>query len=182
MERGREARDALIKYKRAKMLNDKVGADVLLNEYFRNKKFNEDYFRYFGYAFLKVPEDAIPNVSVSFYSFHLMVILGFLFIVVCALSLLMLVRGTLMNNRWFLRIILLSVPLVYIASESGWVLAEMGRQPWIIQDLMPVNIAVSQISAGSVMATFILFAVLFTALLIAEVSIMVKQIKTGPKQ
>jgi cytochrome d ubiquinol oxidase subunit I len=111
-----------------------------------------------------------------------MVILGFLFIVVCALSLLMLVRGTLMNNRWFLRIILLSVPLVYIASESGWVLAEMGRQPWIIQDLMPVNIAVSQISAGSVMATFILFAVLFTALLIAEVSIMVKQIKTGPKQ
>jgi cytochrome d ubiquinol oxidase subunit I len=182
MERGREARNALIKYKRAKMLNDKVEADVLLNEYFRNKKFNEDYFRYFGYAFLKAPEDAIPNVSVSFYSFHLMVILGFLFIVVCALSLLMLVRGTLMNNRWFLRIILISVPLVYIASESGWVLAEMGRQPWIIQDLMPVNVAVSQISAGSVMATFILFAVLFTALLIAEVSIMVKQIKTGPKQ
>jgi cytochrome d ubiquinol oxidase subunit I len=76
---------------------------------------------------------------------------------------------------------LLSIPLVWICSESGWIAAEMGRQPWIIQDLMPVNVAVSQISPGSVMTTFILFAVLFTALLAAEVSIMVKQIKTGPK-
>jgi cytochrome d ubiquinol oxidase subunit I len=76
---------------------------------------------------------------------------------------------------------LLSVPLTYIASEAGWVLAEVGRQPWIIQELMPVSKAVSQISPGSVMVTFILFAVLFTALLIAEVSIMLKQIKTGPK-
>jgi len=57
----------------------------------------------------------------------------------------------------------------------------MGRQPWIIQDLMPVNIAVSKISAGSVIITFILFALLFTALLAAEVSIMLKQIKNGPK-
>jgi cytochrome d ubiquinol oxidase subunit I len=76
---------------------------------------------------------------------------------------------------------LFSIPLPYIASELGWVLAEMGRQPWIIQDLMPVSAAVSQISAGSVMTTFILFAVLFTVLLTAEVSIMVRQIKTGPK-
>jgi cytochrome d ubiquinol oxidase subunit I len=61
------------------------------------------------------------------------------------------------------------------------VLAEARRQPWIIQDLMPVTRAVSQISASSVMTTFILFAILFTALLIAEVSIMLRQIKTGPK-
>jgi len=76
---------------------------------------------------------------------------------------------------------LISIPLVYISSEAGWITAEMGRQPWIIQDLMPVSIAVSQISAGSVITTFILFALLFTALLAAEVSIMLKQIKTGPK-
>jgi cytochrome d ubiquinol oxidase subunit I len=62
----------------------------------------------------------------------------------------------------------------------GWVLAEMGRQPWIIQDLMPVSTAVSRIGSGSVITTFVLFAVLFTVLLIAEVSIMIKQIKTGP--
>ena len=76
---------------------------------------------------------------------------------------------------------LLSIPLPYIASELGWILTEMGRQPWIIQDLMPVSTAVSQISSGSVITTFILFAVLFTVLLISEISIMVKQIKTGPK-
>jgi cytochrome d ubiquinol oxidase subunit I len=63
----------------------------------------------------------------------------------------------------------------------GWVLAEMGRQPWIIQDLMPVSAAVSQIGSGSVITTFILFAVLFSILLIAEISIMIRQIKLGPK-
>jgi cytochrome d ubiquinol oxidase subunit I len=71
--------------------------------------------------------------------------------------------------------------LPYIASELGWVLTEIGRQPWIIQDMMTVSKAVSQISTGTVITTFILFAVLFTGLLISEVSIMVKQIKTGPK-
>jgi len=68
-----------------------------------------------------------------------------------------------------------------VAGELGWVLAEMRRQPCIIQDLMPVSAAVSRIPAGSVITTFILFAVLFTLLLIAEVSIMIRQIKIGPK-
>jgi cytochrome d ubiquinol oxidase subunit I len=83
-------------------------------------------------------------------------------------------------NRWFLWIALLSIPLPYIAGELGWILTEAGRQPWIIQDLMPVSKAVSQINSGSVITTFILFAVLFTVLLISEISIMVKQVKTGP--
>jgi cytochrome bd ubiquinol oxidase subunit I len=61
------------------------------------------------------------------------------------------------------------------------VLTEMGRQPWIIQDLMPVSVAVSQISAGSVQITFWMFVVLFSALVIAEISILLKQIKLGPK-
>jgi cytochrome d ubiquinol oxidase subunit I len=71
--------------------------------------------------------------------------------------------------------------LPYLASELGWILTEMGRQPWIIQDLMPVNIAVSHLTAGAVQTTFWLFAFLFTGLLIAEASIMIRQIKTGPK-
>jgi cytochrome d ubiquinol oxidase subunit I len=68
-----------------------------------------------------------------------------------------------------------------VASELGWILTEVGRQPWIIQDLMPVSGAVSQIASGSVITTFILFTVLFTVLLISEISIMIRQIKTGPK-
>jgi len=80
-----------------------------------------------------------------------------------------------------LRLSLFTIPLAYLASESGWVLAEMGRQPWVIQDLLPTVAAVSHINASSVQITFWLFAALFTALLIAEVSILIKQIKIGPK-
>jgi len=97
------------------------------------------------------------------------------------LAIFFLYKGTLTQNCWFLRICLLAMPLPYIASELGWIVAELGRQPWIIQDLMPVSSAVSNIGSGSVMATFFIFAVLFTTLLIAEVSIMVKQVKNGPQ-
>ena len=180
MERGRFAMEILNDYKRAKMLNDREQIEFI-KATFKNKAFIEENFRYFGYAFVEKPEDTIPNVSVAFYSFHLMVILGFFFIVVCTFAIYLLMKGTLEKNRWFLWIAMLSIPLAYIASESGWVLAEMGRQPWIIQDLMPVSAGVSQLNAGSVMTTFILFAVLFTALFIAEVSIMTRQIKNGPK-
>jgi len=179
MERGKLAREILNDYKRARMMGDKEQAQNIL-EFMRSEKYVEENFRYFGYAFLNSPEDAIPNVSIAFYTFHLMVMLGFLFILIFILALIFVFRSTLLKNRWFLWIAMFSIPLAYIASESGWVLAEMGRQPWIIQDLMPVSAAVSQISTGSVMTTFVLFAALFTALLIAEVSIMVKQIKTGP--
>jgi len=181
MERGRFAREVLDDYKRARMLNDNEQADIIRNDYFRTRSFLEENFRYFGYAFLNSPEDAIPNVAVAFYSFHLMVMLGFFFILLFILAIFMLFRGTLQKNKWFLWLALLSIPLVYICSEAGWVTAEMGRQPWIIQDMMPVSVAVSQLSPGSVITTFILFAVLFTALLAAEVSIMIRQIKSGPK-
>jgi cytochrome d ubiquinol oxidase subunit I len=110
-----------------------------------------------------------------------MVVLGFLFIMIFSVALYLLFKDTISGNKWFLWIAFLSIPLPYIASELGWVLAEIGRQPWIIQDMMTVSKAVSQISAGTVITTFILFTVLFTGLLISEVSIMVKQIKTGPK-
>jgi cytochrome d ubiquinol oxidase subunit I len=110
-----------------------------------------------------------------------MVMLGFLFILEFLIAVYFLFRGTLEKQKWFLWVALCSILLPYVAGELGWVLAEMGRQPWIIQDLMPVSAAVSQISSGSVITTFVLFAVLFTLLLIAEVSIMIRQIKTGPK-
>jgi len=180
MERGKKARDLLIEFKESKKNNDTQRAESIAAT-FRDKTFNEEYFRYFGYASLEKPEDVIPGVKVSFYTFHIMVTLGFYFILVFALALYFLYKGTLLNNKWFLWIALCSILLPYVAGELGWVLAEMGRQPWIIQDLMPVNTAVSQISSGSVITTFVLFAVLFTVLLIAEVSIMIRQIKMGPK-
>ena len=180
MERGRKARDLLIEFKEARKSNDTEKAEGIA-ALFRDKKFNDEYFRYFGYASLNKPEDAIPGVKVAFYTFHVMVMLGMLFILEFFLAIVLLFRGTLRKNRWFLWLVLFSILLPYVAGELGWMLAEMGRQPWIIQDLMPVTTAVTNVNVGSVITTFILFAVLFTVLLIAEVSIMIRQIKIGPK-
>ena len=180
MKRGTFARDVLVDFKRVGMMNDTIKLKPL-KAVFKDKKFQKEYFRYFGYSSLDKPEEAIPDIPGSFYSFHFMVILGFIIIMIFAAALFLLFRGTIADNKWFLYIALFSIPLPYIASELGWILTEIGRQPWIIQDLMPVSKAVSQINTGSVITTFVLFAILFSALLISEISIMVKQVKTGPK-
>ena len=180
MDRGKAARDLLMDYKKARQENnlEKIGA---IEKQFREDDFLKGYFSYFGYASLAKPEEVVPNVSLAFYSFHLMVFLGFYFILVFSLALFFLFNDTITQKKWFLRLALWSVILPYIAGELGWVLAEVGRQPWIIQDLMPLSTAVTRLPAGSVVTTFVLFAVLFTVLLIAEVSIMIRQIKIGPK-
>ena len=100
---------------------------------------------------------------------------------VFALSLYYLFTDKLNERRWFLWLALFSVPLTYLASELGWVLAELGRQPWIIQDLLTVSKGVSNINTGAVITTFILFGVMFTVLLISDISIIVRQIKNGPR-
>jgi cytochrome d ubiquinol oxidase subunit I len=91
-------------------------------------------------------------------------------------------RDKLEKRRWLMWLMLLSIPLPYLAGQAGWVVAEVGRQPWAIQDYLPTAAAVSQIDASAVQVTFWLFAVLFTILLIAELSIMFRQIKKGPKE
>jgi cytochrome bd ubiquinol oxidase subunit I len=179
IQNGKIAKDFLTAFKKARLANDTAQVSAI-RDVFKEKDFNDRYFRYFGYSSVKKPEDVIPDVPGSFYSFHMMVVLGFLFILIFSVTLYLLYKGTISDKRWFLWIAILSIPLPYIASELGWILTETGRQPWIIQDMMTVSKAVSQISTGTVITTFILFAVLFTGLLISEVSIMVKQIKNGP--
>ncbi|MDD2602833.1 MAG: cytochrome ubiquinol oxidase subunit I, partial [Prevotella sp.] len=73
------------------------------------------------------------------------------------------------------------LPFGWISSEAGWIVAEMGRQPWTIQDMLPVGVAVSNIPSGSIALTFFIFLFLFTSLLIVEISILTKQIKKGPE-
>ncbi|MHC1732745.1 MAG: cytochrome ubiquinol oxidase subunit I [Bacteroidales bacterium] len=180
MERGRYARQVLTDYKVAKELDDNDSMSALAAR-FKDRDFIDNYFRYFGYSYFEHPWQVIPSVPVTFYAFRVMVGLGFFFILLFTLAIWFHRRQTLEKNRWFLWLALISIPLAYLASELGWIVTEMGRQPWIIQNLMPVHVAVSNISTGAVQTTFWLFAVLFTALLTAEISIMVKQIKTGPK-
>jgi cytochrome bd ubiquinol oxidase subunit I len=179
IQRGKYARDMLLNYHTAKTNGNEYAVDSIIG-IFRNKDFQTEYFKYFGFSSIEKEEDVVPNVAVLFYAFHAMVALGFLFIAIFTFALFFLFRGSLSDKKWFLWIALLSIPLPYLASELGWVLTEMGRQPWIIQNLMTVSQAVSKINSGSVVTTLVIFVLLFSTLLVAEISIMLKQINNGP--
>lgn len=181
IERGKIARQTLTDFKQAKKDGDTEKEAELLAK-FNEKDFQDNYFAYFGYSYFEDPHDIIPSVPISFYSFHIMVILGGHFLILFLVVLFFLYKERLQKMRWLLWVSVWTMPLVYLASQSGWVLAEVGRQPWVIQDLMPTMTAVSNINSNSVMITFILFFVTFTALLIAEIKIMTKQIKLGPNK
>ena len=139
----------------------------------------DENFKYFGYHYVETAKDLVPPVGITFYAFHIMVGLGMFFILLFVLYFVYGRKGKLEETPWLLKLGIISVPLVYICSQAGWMVAEVGRQPWTIQDLLPVNAAVSGVSAGSVLTTFIIFAVLFTATLVVELNIMFKQIKKG---
>ena len=174
IENGKLAIAAFGDYKNAKKMGDLVAASKADSTLKAN-------FAYFGYGYLQSPEEAVPNVSLTFYSFRIMVIFGFYFILLFIVVLYFYSKNQLQEKRWLQYIMLWTIPVVYLAGQAGWVVAEIGRQPWVIQDLLPTRAAVSMIETTSIQITFWLFAALFTALLIAEVMIMTRQIKLGPK-
>lgn len=177
IEKGKMAIDALAEYKTQKKANNPIGASAALEIF----NANYPYFGY-GYYFGKDPHDLVPNVHLSFYAFHIMVVLGGYFLMFFGLILFLTLKDRIQNNKFILRIAIWTIPLAYIAQESGWIVAEVGRQPWVIQDLMPTIAAVSQIDSMNVIITFFLFLAVFTALLIAEIKIMLKAIKAGPEE
>ena len=136
--------------------------------------------RYIGYGFLKDQNEVIPPVPILFYSFRVMVGLGVYFIFFFAVTLFLALRQRIMQRRAWLRLSVWSIPLAYIASVSGWIVTEVGRQPWTIYEMLPASASVSNVAVGSVRTTFFIFLVLFTVLLIAELMIMMRQIKIGP--
>ena len=137
--------------------------------------------KYFGYGYVTNRAQLVPYVPLCFYAFRVMVGLGTLFIVFFAVVLFLAYRKDIARYRWLNIAAIVMLPLGYIASESGWLVAEFGRQPWAIQDMMPTWVGVSNIGAGSVALTFFIFLALFTTLLAVEISIMLKQIKKGPE-
>ena len=185
MELGREALEALEGYREARRTGDEQ-EQARFEKLFDpddpvGKAFIEKQFASIGYGFLKEPTDVVPNVPTVFYSFRVMVALGGYFILLFAAILFFCYRRTLAGKRWMLYAMLWSIPLAYLASVSGWIVAEVGRQPWTIQDLLPTVASVSRINTGSLITAFFLFVVLFTTLLIAELMIMTRQIRIGPE-
>jgi len=175
IEKGKLAIAALKDFKAAQKENNVARADsarIVLDEN----------FKYFGYGYLENVHESIPPIGITFYSFRIMVGLGMWFVILFILSLFYVLYKKPENKRWFLYLSVLSIPLAYLASEMGWLVAEFGRQPWVIQDLMPTSAAVSKLTTGSVQTTFVLFAITFTVLLIADIKIITRQIKLGPKE
>ncbi len=175
MKRGRQAVTDLSAYKEALKAKDQSGAELSLTRFDVNRD-------YLGYGYLEKPEDSVPPVQTTFYAFHIMVFLAAFFFLIPAAYLYYAMKDTLQEKKLLLRVGLLSFFLALISSQAGWVVAEVGRQPWIIQDMMPVALGATNISAGNVQITFFMFAAIFTTLLIAEVMIMLNQIKKGPEE
>lgn len=137
---------------------------------------------YFGYGYVRDRAQVVPYIPVCFYAFRVMVGGGCLFILLFIL-LLTTDKPSLMGGKWQKGLYWLSlccIPIAYIVSEAGWLVAEFGRQPWTIQDMLPTWIGVSQLGSSTVMTTFFLFLFLFTTLLAVEVSIMLHAIRKGP--
>jgi cytochrome d ubiquinol oxidase subunit I len=174
IQKGKTAIQALKNYNIAKKAKDTIGIKTALSVLQSN-------YNYFGYGFLTEAKQTIPPVKLTFYSFRLMVVLGFWFVILFVLALFFLFRNGIEDKLWYFRVAIISIPLAYLTSQFGWIVTEVGRQPWVIQDLMPAITAVSNLNVGSVKLTFALFAIIFTLLLIAEIKIMLKQIKIGPK-
>ena len=185
MRRGRVAVGELARYREARNTGDTATMEAVKRLFDRStpegEAFLRDYFAYFGYGYIDRPEQLVPNVPLLFYSFRVMVGAGCFFILLLAVVWWLNRRDRLASKRWLLRVAVWTIPLAYLASQAGWAVAEVGRQPWAIQEMMPVSIAASKIPSGSVTTTFILFLALFTALLIAELSILFRQIALGPK-
>ncbi len=172
MERGRRAIATLAEYRRLKAAD---ADDRRLPALAAQLKADMPYF---GYGYIKDRAELVPNIPINFYAFRVMVGVGAL------LMLFFLVIGHIAwrkditaPRRWLFLSALVMLPLTYLASEAGWIVAELGRQPWAIQDMMPTVAAVSDLRSGSVAFTFFLFLVLFTVLLVAEVKIMCNVIK-----
>lgn len=177
IERGKLAHEALRQYDKAKAAGDTETMEIAKTEIKAN-------FDYFGYGYLNSPEEAIPPIALTFYSFHIMVILGgyFMLFFIVTLFLVYKKENILTDKRWLQILAIISIPLVWICSEAGWIVAEVGRQPWTIEGLLPNCAAISNIPTDSVIITFFIFVVVFTAFLIAELRIMLRQISKKSKE
>ena len=197
IQRGKQAIAALAAYRKAK----KEGASAeFLNSQLSILNSN---MKYFGYGYVQSADQIVPYIPVNFWSFRIMVGFGCIIILFFSVLLIMTCRipfltiftrrllatfGLLPETeadshqitdlpKWYYWVAIALLPLAYIASECGWLVAEFGRQPWTIQDMLPTWASVSDLSSASVGLTFFIFLALFTTMLAVEISIMLKQIR-----
>ena len=128
----------------------------------------------------KAVNDTVPRVAPMFWSFRLMVGLGFLMLAIFGCALWFSVKGNFAYQRWFLRSALYALPAPWLACELGWFVAEYGRQPWTIYGVLPTHMSVSTLSVGNLYGSLAGFIGFYTVLLIVEMYLMIKFAKRGP--
>lgn len=172
IERGKMALQAFSDYRALRESDPEAAAAA--------RKVLDENIEYFGYGYIDSKEELVPPVPLVYWAFRVMVGLGGFLLLLMAVVFWAERRRRLLNMRWLLWVALFSIPLVYFAGQAGWIVAEVGRQPWVIDGLLPVKAAVSSVSVAAVQTTFWLFVAIFTLFLAIEVRILVKAIKQGP--
>ncbi len=127
----------------------------------------------------KASWDTVPNVPVMFWAFRAMAGVGFLMVALFATAF-VLVTLRKHNTKWFLVLAVAAIPLPWIAAELGWVLAEVGRQPWAVEGVLPTALGASSLSVVQLWITIVLFTLLYGALAVVEVGLILRTIKKGP--
>lgn len=141
----------------------------------------DDNIDYFGYGYIDSREELVPPVGLVYWAFRVMVGLGGALLLLMGVVLWANYKKRLASMTWLQWVALLSIPLVYVAGQAGWIVAEVGRQPWVIEGLLPVKAAVSSVSVAAVQTTFFIFVAIFTLFLAIELRILMKAIKKGPE-
>ncbi len=173
MQRGRAALDALATYRQLRDSDPAAAAAA--------REILDADVQYMGYGHLEKAEDVVPPVGIVFWSFRLMIGFGMLIGLMLLLAVWFAWKDRLEGKKWLLWTAIGCIPLACLAGQFGWIVAEVGRQPWTIQGLLPVNVAISSLSAAAVKTTFFIFLAVFALFLVIEIRIMLGAIRKGPE-
>ena len=173
MERGKRAIEAFGNYRKLSSSDPVAAAEA--------RRVLDENVEYFGYGYIDSRQELVPPVDLVYWSFRVMVGLGGALLLLMGVVLWAEYKKRLVSMTWLQWAALLSIPLVYVAGQAGWIVAEVGRQPWVIEGLLPVKAAVSSVSVAAVQTTFFIFVAIFTLFLVIELRILTNAIKKGPE-
>ena len=128
----------------------------------------------------KAANDTIPKVAPLFWTFRIMVACGFTMLFIFAMAFYYCATRVADQKRWLMRLAVWAIPLPWIAAETGWFVAEVGRQPWTIAGILPTHLSVSSVSSQQIWLSIAGFAFFYTVLLIIELYLMIKYVRLGP--
>ncbi len=115
-----------------------------------------------------------------FWAFRIMVAIGCWLLLVFVLVFYFGVKGNFEHKRWLLWMAVVSLPLPWIAIQAGWIVAEVGRQPWVVYGVLPTFLDVSNLTVGDLIFSLTGFTLLYSILLVVEIYLMVKYVRLGP--